>query len=727
MIRRAHAVWVLVAILAAAVPASGQPSESMVGADVLLAEAKRTFDALDYEQAVAGLDRVISAVEARRPLDEPRRQLLTEAYELRARARFNLSDRDGARTDFTALITLDPGHTLPNQVSPTVAGFFADLKNALVGVVNLTVDPADADVQIDGITAPIGAVSVLAGAHTVLARKPGYRQDEQPFSVAAHATVDLLLRLERVSSTVSVITVPFDVEVVVDGVPRGLTAAGPPPAEFLEAIAALGVPAATASKPFVLADVLPGSHLVQLSKACYGRVEQRIDVQKPDDYRLPPVKLVKTVGAVGIDAAQVGSVFLDGQNRGPSPMTIDDVCEGSHIVEVRSPSGRFLRRIDVRVGDKLSLHADLRPAVAILSVSGLPEGLRGAPDLRLAVERALQSVRTLTFFSPPSDQADRALAQEKLPAGWLSFDTVLRPIGDAAAGLTASARQDVSTRLTRALDVQGVAAVTVPPNDRATVLVTMLAAGSGEADAISINLNDPSSVSSAAAAINAAPVLFRSSIGLETIDVVDVPGSVVIAVDPGGTSAKAGLAAGDVILKANGQAIADSVSLATVLAGSRVDDALVLELRGQHGATRAAEVRVARVPQAISMVDQTVLFNTLILELRSRLAGSLDPLEESVTRLNLGVALMRVGSWAEAYAELQKVRLPDGPGVANATVQYLSGLCSEALGRLSDAESSWRAAATSSDSLLTADGPAVKDLAERKLANLAGRVRRPDH
>ncbi len=60
--------------------------------------------------------------------------------------------------------------------------------------------------------------------------------------------------------------------------------------------------------------------------------------------------------------------------------------------------------------------------------------------------------------------------------------------------------------------------------------------------------------------------------------------------------------------------------------------------------------------------------------------------------------------------------------MAGGTVQYLLGLCGDSLGNRAEAETAWRAAAAS-ESLLTEDGPSVKELAEAKLAELQRRGR----
>jgi hypothetical protein len=63
------------------------------------------------------------------------------------------------------------------------------------------------------------------------------------------------------------------------------------------------------------------------------------------------------------------------------------------------------------------------------------------------------------------------------------------------------------------------------------------------------------------------------------------------------------------------------------------------------------------------------------------------------------------------------VKLPDRPGVGNGTIQYLLGMAADALGQRADAEVALKAAAAT-DSLLTEDGPSVKELAEARLAEL---------
>lgn len=215
----------------------------------------------------------------------------------------------------------------------------------------------------------------------------------------------------------------------------------------------------------------------------------------------------------------------------------------------------------------------------------------------------------MTFFAPAADDTTKVLAAEKLPADWMAFDSNKRPLGTAAE-VAAVMRGDLSARLARQFDAQGIASVTVPSAvTRNRLVVTMLASGSADPDVIEIDL------------------------------------------DP-----------------------------------------------------------VDAAAQAVGRVD-----------LRSRLQAPGDPLLDSVMRLNLAVALVRVGMWSAARLELQRVKLNDGPGVAADTIHYLLGLTAERLGNLAEAEAAFKIAA-SSTALETEDGLPVKDLAE---ARLKGLQRRP--
>jgi hypothetical protein len=690
------------------IPSRGQ------GSDPQYLEAKRLFDALDYESAIRALDQAIGGLLAR-PLPDPvRRSLLPSAYEMRARSKFGLGDQEGARADFVALLRVNPGYVITGQISPRVITLFEDAVKETVTTVTLSITPANAKIALDEtpITAA-GPMPIVVGDHVISVDRPGYRRVQQPLVAEANKPTELSIVLERISSLVQILTVPADVEVTIDGVKRGRMAAGPPAPEFADVVARAGVPPGQVSAAMVITDLPPGEHVVELRRDCYVRAEKRLAIDKPDDYTIGPVVLEKAVAMLTVRANEPGTqLFIDGQARATTSAADTELCEGEHAVEVRSASGRYFKRVQARPGERIVVEAVVKPALALVSVAGQPAA---GGDLRITVERVFDALRSTTLFAPPADQAEQALKTNQLPAAWLAFDGNRRPV-DPSTDVAQPVRRDVSARLAGVFGAQGIASVTVVGRNR--VVLSLLAAGSGQPDVVAVSLDSPESIAAAIAQIDRAPSFFRPSIGLAAIDVADVAGAVVASVDAGGPAGTAGIRAGSVVTKANGQPITDATALAALLAGRKQDDDLVLEVKDRMGAVKNVTVKVLMTPRLIGVSDQTLLANRMLLVLRARLVGQNSPAEETILRLNLAAALAHVEAWADARSELQRVVLPDGPGIAKGTVQYLLGLVAEKLGSRAEAEAALKLAAAS-ESLLTENGPPVKELAEAKLAELS--------
>jgi hypothetical protein len=274
-------------------------------------------------------------------------------------------------------------------------------------------------------------------------------------------------------------------------------------------------------------------------------------------------------------------------------------------------------------------------------------------------------------------------------------------------------RRDLSAQLSRALDVQGVAAISQPSPTSPEVVIALLAAGAGEPDVVTLVPERMDSVRAAMARFDFVPPMLRTTIGVLAIEAVDVPGAVVARVDPGSAAEKAGLKPGDVITAADNQPANTPGAFDHALGARHVGDTMMLQVTEASGTVRSVSLPVTGTPKLISAADQTLLFNPLSVAFRSRLATA-SPAEQPFVRLNLGVALMRLGDFAGAQEQFEAVKLSAGHGISQGTQQYLLGLALEGLGDTPSAQRAWQAAAAS-EAWLTEAGPPVKPLAERKL------------
>ncbi|HEX5217226.1 MAG TPA: hypothetical protein VFV98_17320 [Vicinamibacterales bacterium] len=679
---------------APALPPRAQAGQS--GAlDLLFEQGKRLFDQFSYDEAVKVFNQLINTMTVAG--QTPRQDLLVQAYELRARSRFALGDTAGAEQDFAALLGVQPDFKLGSGISPRVVAAFEGVRKITVGQVSLQVTPAG-EVMIDG--KPVQAnetaqvFDMTSGEHTLTAARPGHRPLSQSFTIAPATVTPVAITLERVSATLTVRSLPEGAEVVLDGKVVGTTARAPANA------------GQDAGGVFVINDLAPGDHRLLLRRDCHVSVEQTISA-KPEDIDTEVMRLAPAIADVAVRTNAAGAaVFVDGIAKGAAPANLE-ICEGSHLIEVRGPKGRFADRRAWKPGEKVTLDAELRSAFPIVVV----RGDANADQLRATVERAMAPAKQVMLYTPAASEL-QSLKDEIVPVEWLA-----PPPADGTAATSrvpADVTRELGKKFAARLGVQGVAAVTAGSQPY-LVTISLLAAGSADPDVITINLSDPASTGRAMTLLGSSlPPIVRPSLETAFIDVAGTPGAVVVRV--GGTGAKAGLAVGDVIVNAGGRPIASVADLrariATV-APPALD--LPLEVKSASGASRKVSATLAMIADTIPMRDSAIVYNRALLDLQEAAGRPGTPAATAAAKLNLAIVHMRLGNWDDAQAALKDVQLPDGPGVSAGTVAYLTGLCAEATGRSADAQAAFTKAAASTLARLWNDGPLVAPLAQAKL------------
>ena len=652
-----------------------------------LQAAERLFDEFQFEQALERLERLVAMLDAG---DPDQSELLARGYELRARARFNLGQTDQATADFEALLRTVPTYRLPEDLSPRVIEVFDAVRGRTVGFLELSMDPPGA-VAVDGRALPAmrglqDIFELTEGPHTLTASLPGYREETRELTIVAGESVAMSLELIRIFGTIEFATDPPGARVFVDDEPQGVTELGPR--------------SDGPSLPLIVFDLRPGNHHLRLEDDCYKPFEAPFNIpDPPDDVPFGTLELEPAVAMAIIETSDLDAVaYLDGERRGPASAPIEGICEGDHLLEVRSPTGRFVDRRIWRADETVMLDAELRKAFAIIDT----DGGAGVLNVELAeqVEEAVGDARGTMIFVP--------IEAERMAAATAAGGSPADP------SLTVAQRRTLGEQWADGLGAQGVAWLSPDAAATDAYRMQLLAAGSGMPDSLPLRLSDLASRASATHTLGVAPPpIVRASLEASLVDVVGVSGAAVIRVVSGGMSERAGLAVGDVIVSVDQAAVASAGEVRRTLERVGPSGRLALNVASAQG-ERAVTVPVAGVPDAIPLSDRRLLSNTLLLDMRDAVAGADTPLAEAAARLNLAIAHIRLANWDLALRELEQVSLPDGPGVSAGTVAYLTGVCLTEVSQLTAAQEAFRVA-LAADSQLFIGGPPVAVLAQQRL------------
>ena len=314
-------------------------------------------------------------------------------------------------------------------------------------------------------------------------------------------------------------------------------------------------------------------------------------IEKPDDYREDPAAPASPPSRRLRSRARRPARRCSSTANGaaPRPPRLSDVCEGTRTVELRGAEGRLVRRIAVKTGE--TMRVARRVEAGVCAAAGRIRACRPASRIAAPTWSAPSPAsQQVTVFVPSGRDADEALKAQQMPPEWLAFDAGRRPLGGAAA-LNAAARRDLSTRFARALDVQGIAAISQPSPSSPDLVIALIAAGAGEPDVVPVTPERMDSIEprDCALRLRAAAVAprHRPARGRRPRRRT---GSSSCGWIPGAPGDQAGIKPGDVLVRADGaadhrQRAAAAADRREAARGCGVDRGA---RRGRHGAHGAA-------------------------------------------------------------------------------------------------------------------------------------------
>jgi hypothetical protein len=274
----------------------------------------------------------------------------------------------------------------------------AQLAAQQVGSIRVVSSTPGAEVVVDG--EPKGAVNteiagIKPGQHIVEVRAKGFASQVVEQQVAAGeqriAKIDLQPQVEKpATARLRVVTAVPDAEVFVDGASMGRA-------------------------PFDRNDLAPGKHFVVVRKQGFAEWKREVNLDAA-----APLTMTADLSASGtvkiLSNVAGASVFLDGQMVGATPLTLDAVAAGDHLVEVKK-SGYVDAKQPVRVdgGEQKILAADLAP-------------VRTGPSASDVARRS----RSMTSFSAVA--IDPARFTLDVAAGYVPFGQLRLTVGALRAG-----------------------------------------------------------------------------------------------------------------------------------------------------------------------------------------------------------------------------------------------------------------------------------------------------
>jgi hypothetical protein len=712
-------------------PARAQQEEDLTaGVKALRAafdRARARIDDLDFAGAVRELGTVIEPRRAARAgtLSLEELNLLTAAYDMRARAYFNLGNLRGAEADFDALLRLDPGYVIDRQtLSPKVVDLFDRVRARIAGLLVLDVDPPQARVSVDGDPvepAQMKGFGLLTGSRVLRVEMDGYDPYSETLSVAAGKEIRKAVRLRANRRILQFITVPAGVAVSLDGKAIGKTS-GPATPEVEALAPQYGFDPKNASAPFSVPLVTPGDHKATFERECFQpqglTLKVALDAEQNAPLRFAPVVLQEARTELRITSTPAGAdVFVDGDSKGTTPITIGALCGGERDVLVtRQEAGSWSERIRIAPGQVNVLDVRLRPTLLYAGTFRLDEWGRAVwsdEDKPLVAEIGA-GLKTLNLVRSPE------ILQEMRSAviAWMISD----PNEVRSGTLLTPALLETAARRAR-VDLV-LAGLTLAGDPDKTWTLALYSVLHPTPDVTTLRLDRPEGAREFLRRLDSAPPQSDTWWGVGLADTLLGDAPIVARVLPGSPAAKAGLKVGDQVKQVGSRRMSSVREAAKGLDAeasrpSGVKAAVVLAVDDGSG-QRTVRVAPGESPVVIPLTDPSLLYNRALAEFRLRSRAATDESERGVALLNLGVAFMHFRQYDRAQTEgFARATLPRGTGISEGTVLYYRGLCALRKGDPAAARTAFQAAAAATGSTLdTGDGPSAAAAAARMLKAL---------
>jgi len=636
----------------------------------------------DREGATTRFDAVAAQLSSRVASLEPEWVLvLCESYNwLAVLDDRSVPNRPRAQVRLQSLLELNPDFELDRTItSQRLVNLYDRLRGEKFALVKLSCQPEGGRLLVDGKPSTVSSRKyLLFGTRKLVYGRPGHAPSDITLELGPHDVKSVDFKLVRRASTITLYTQPSDVEILLDGQSLGFAIgkAGPEAASLAQP---LGLRPEDLSAPFVIPELPPGKHSLELRAPCFRTrlLELGAELATPAaDHTLEPFRMAPSKGTLSVSSTWPGGeLFLSGQSLGPLPLIDSPVCSGPYDLLVRFPGGGFSQRVTIEEGKATALEARPKPRLAVL---GVEEGeFTGRARFQQQLETLGERLQTLAFLVPRSGEPPREALSRLRASREAELFLIARPIPDKVI-------------------------------HRVELVLSTL---DGEEERLVVKPLEQDPLGSLTARLNTMSPIQRPGLGVSFLDLAGEPGAWVLSASE--PALKAGLQVGKSVRSLQGQPVLSLQDLQ-----SKIELAKGSITLGQEGANTTLPLQTEALE--IPLGSSSLCYPALLAQLRLQYAGARGD-EANLIKLNLALALMQFRKYDKAIELLRETRLSSVRGVSQGTVDYHTGLCFLHLGTSyqSEAVQAFRQALKYPQStLLGPDGPLVAPLAKQALEDL---------
>jgi tetratricopeptide (TPR) repeat protein len=675
----------------------------LAGFRTTLDTASNHLGELDFAEAIDAYTRLLDAYRTGQiPMVTPDAgDLVARAYEGRALSLANLGRNDEASGDFESLVRFDPAYSMEiSGLSPKIVKLYMSVRKRIIGVISVETTPLGAEVtlndQLLGPT-PITNREVVSGSYSLRVSRAGFDPVEEEVQVEAGSKLERQFILTPNARSIRVATIPRDVKILLDGKERGATF-GAATVEFEQVAREMGVSLIDISEPLLVENLQPGDHEILLRKECFQDVIIPITIEIDPENNFPvtykPFSMEPSRGSIDVSSEPPGAaIFLDGKPAGKAPAVLQDVCSGTHDLEMEKPGlGRYAGKVEVVKDGTSRVSQRLKLTIALFDFQ--QGGTAGELSGRLGEQTRYN---LLSGKAEISDELRQRVRLEVESAG----DHLL-------SGRT---QKEIETALKAEL------ILVAGPDGGSDGLLALRLYGplSDEADRWNVRGTGAGAMREFMEALQAEPPVSRTWSGLRLIDQFGERSPRILGISAESPASNLDIRPGDRLISAGDRTVSGAEAFAEILRNARPGEPLHIGIQRDQTNSQV-EIQLGMSPVILPFHGEGLLYNKMIADLQQQFAIAGKEPHSSFALINIAVALMHFGKWEEAIDQaLDKVEFERISGISRGTVDYLKGNCYERLNHTGEARKSFQKAAGASGATLgDHDGPALAASAARR-------------